>query len=245
MQTNNPTLLSTAFRKERISLVAEMSISGVVNKALFLLMLITVSACWTWYQFYTTDNPQIIVYYLLIGAIVGLIVGIITVFSPQWAFLLAPIYALLEGLVIGGISTIFEAAFPGIVIQAVALTFGTLFSLLFFYKIGLIKVTRTFMIIVIAATGAIALIYLIDIGLMFFGIRLPYIHESGIVGIAFSLVVVIVAALNLVLDFEFIKKAAEAGAPKYMEWYSAFALIVTLVWLYLEMLQLLAKIRNN
>jgi uncharacterized YccA/Bax inhibitor family protein len=151
----------------------------------------------------------------------------------------------LEGLAIGGISAFFEAQFPGIVIQAVALTFGTLLCLLLVYKSGIIKVTANFRLGVVAATGGIAVIYLITIVLGLFGIRMPYIHDSGLIGIGFSLFVVTIAALNLVLDFDFIENGAASGAPKFMEWYAAFGLMVTLIWLYLEILRLLAKIRSR
>ena len=145
----------------------------------------------------------------------------------------------------GGISAIFEQQFPGIVIQAVGLTFGTLFALLFAYKSGLIKATENFKLGVVAATGAVALIYIVTMVLGFFGTTIPLIHESGTVGILFSLAVVVIAALNLVLDFDFIETGAERGAPKYMEWYGAFGLLVTLIWLYLEMLRLLAKLNSR
>ncbi len=151
----------------------------------------------------------------------------------------------MEGLAIGSISAIFEKEFPGIVIQTVALTFGTLFCLLLAYKSGFIKVTKKFTFVVLLAMGAILLTYLIDIGLLFFGMRIDLIHESGWAGIGFSLFVVTIAAFSLLLDFELIRKGAENGAPKYMEWYSAFGLIVSLLWLYLEMLQLLAKTHSD
>ena len=157
----------------------------------------------------------------------------------------APIYALLEGLALGGISAIFEARFPGIVVQAVGLTFGALFCLLIAYKSGMIKVTENFKLGVVSATGAIALFYVVSLLLGMFGISLPFIHGSGIIGIGFSLFVVAIAALNLVLDFDFIENGADRGAPKYMEWYAAFGLIVTLVWLYIEILRLLSKIRSR
>jgi uncharacterized YccA/Bax inhibitor family protein len=157
----------------------------------------------------------------------------------------APIYALLEGLFLGGISAIFEAQYPGIVIQAVSLTFGTLFCLLLAYRSGIIKVTENFKLGVAAATGGIALIYLATLVLGLFGVRMPFIHESGLIGIGFSLFVVVIAALNLVLDFDFIESGAKSGAPKYMEWYAAFGLMVTLIWLYIEILRLLAKLRSR
>jgi uncharacterized YccA/Bax inhibitor family protein len=154
------------------------------------------------------------------------------------------VYAILEGLVIGGISAYAEAQLKGIVFQAVALTFGTLFSLLVAYRSGVIKVTEKFRLGVVAATGAIFLVYLVSIVLGFFGVSVPLIYSGGTFGILFSLFVVVIAALNLVLDFDFIEQGARQGAPKYMEWYGAFGLMVTLIWLYIEFLRLLTKLRQ-
>jgi uncharacterized YccA/Bax inhibitor family protein len=168
------------------------------------------------------------------------------VFKKTWAPVTAPLYAALEGLFVGGISAMFEASFPGIVMQAVMLTMGVLAALLMAYKSGLIKATENFKLGVVAATGGIALLYLVNMGMRLFGFEgFGFIHESGTMGIAFSAFVVVIAALNLVLDFDFIESGAEAGAPKYMEWYGAFGLVVTLVWLYLEILRLLAKLQSR
>jgi len=174
-----------------------------------------------------------------------LVLGLVTIFVKTWAPVTSPLYAVCEGLALGGISAMFEAQYPGIVIQAVALTFGTLFGLLMAYRSGLIKATENFKLGVVAATGSIFLIYLVGFVLGFFGIAIPYIHQSGTIGILFSLFVVVVAALNLVLDFDFIESGVASGAPKYMEWYAAFGLMVTLIWLYLEILRLLAKLRSR
>ena len=168
----------------------------------------------------------------------------ITVFKKTAAPYTAPAYALLEGLALGGISATLEVRFPGIVIQAVGLTFGTLFCLLAAYRSGLIKATENFKLGVVAATGAIFVLYMVSFVMGFFGGSIGFIHESGTFGILFSAFVVVIAALNLVLDFDFIESAVEQGAPKYMEWYGAFGLLVTLVWLYLEILRLLAKSRD-
>ena len=157
----------------------------------------------------------------------------------------APIYALFEGLFLGGISATLEARFPGIVIQAVGLTFGTLFGLLLAYKSGLIKVTENFRLGLFAATGGIFLLYMASFVMSFAGMRIPYIHESGLIGIGFSGFVVVIAALNLVLDFDFIESGSENRLPKYMEWYAAFGLMVTLIWLYVEILHLLTKLRSR
>jgi uncharacterized YccA/Bax inhibitor family protein len=173
------------------------------------------------------------------------VVALVTIFKKEWAGITAPLYALLEGLAIGGISAVFEAQFPGIVIQAVALTFGTCLALLLAYKSRLIRATENFKLGVVAATGGIALFYLITFILSFFGVRVSIFYSSGWMGIGFSLFVCVIAALNLVLDFDFIEQGAAQGAPKYMEWYGAFGLMVTLIWLYLEILRLLAKLRSR
>jgi uncharacterized YccA/Bax inhibitor family protein len=246
MRTANPALNDNTFAGlGRIAAPGQaMTIQGTVNKSIFLLLLLLVSATWTWFSF-TSQDPGVMSLGLLVGGIGGFIVALITVFKKAWSPVLAPVYALLEGLVLGGISSIFEARYPGIVIQAVGLTFGTLAGLLMAYKSGLIRATENFKLGVVAATGGIALFYLATMVLGFFGIRMPYIHDSGLIGIGFSLFVVVVAALNLVLDFDFIEQGAAAGAPKYMEWYGAFGLMVTLIWLYLEILRLLSKMRSR
>jgi uncharacterized YccA/Bax inhibitor family protein len=167
----------------------------------------------------------------------------VTIFKKNWSPFTAPIYALLEGLALGGISAVFEKTYPGVAIQAVGLTLGTLFVMLLAYKTGMIRATQSFKIGVIAATGGIAVFYLVEMVLgMFFHINVPAVNGSGPWGIAFSLFIVIIAALNLVLDFDMIETGVSAGAPKYMEWYGAFALMVTLVWLYLEILRLLGNV---
>ena len=221
-----------------------MTIQGTVNKVFIMLFLVVIAASYTW-KLMDAQNPSALTGYMIGGAIGGFIVAIITVFKKTWAPITAPIYAVLEGLFLGGISAFFEAKYPGIVINAVSLTFGTLFSLLFAYKSGLIKVTENFRLGVVAATGGIAFAYFFSFILGMFGINLGFIHGNGIVSIGISLVVVVVAAMNLVLDFDFIESGAEAGAPKYMEWFGAFGLIVTLVWLYLEFLRLLAKLSSR
>jgi uncharacterized YccA/Bax inhibitor family protein len=247
MRTANPALSAKTFTDvpRVVDPARVMTIQGTVNKTLLMLVLVLIPAVWVWNMFFTSGNPQAIMPWLYGGVIGGFTVALVTIFKKQWSPVTAPLYSVLEGLAIGGISAFFEAQFPGIVIQAVALTFGTLLCLLLVYKSGIIKVTENFKMGVVAATGGIALIYVITIVLGFFGIRMPYIHESGTIGIIFSLVVVIIAALNLVLDFDFIEKGASAGAPKFMEWYAAFGLMITLIWLYLEILRLLAKTRSR
>jgi uncharacterized YccA/Bax inhibitor family protein len=244
MRTANPALNSKTFTDiARISdLSQSMTIQGTINKTLLMLILVLIPAAWTWNLFFNTGNPAAVTPWLFGGTVGGFIVALVTIFHKEWAVVTAPLYSVLEGLAIGGVSALAEAEFPGIVIQAVSLTFGTLFCLLLVYKSGLIKATENFKLGVVAATGGIALIYLITLLLGFFGIRVAYIHDSGIIGIGISVFVVIIAALNLVLDFDFIESGASSGAPKFMEWYAAFGLMVTLIWLYLEMLRLIAKI---
>jgi uncharacterized YccA/Bax inhibitor family protein len=169
----------------------------------------------------------------------------VTVFKKEWAPVTAPIYALLEGLFLGALSATLELRFPGIAIESVALTFGTCFCLLLAYRSGIVRASDKFKLGIVAATGGIALIYFLSMLLGLFHVRIPGIFGSGPVGILFSLVVVVIAALNLILDFSFIEEGAYRGAPKYMEWYSAFGLMVTLVWLYLEIIRLLSKLREE
>lgn len=246
MRTANPALNSKTFTGlPRVVDDRAMTIQGTVNKTALLLLLVLFSSSWTWNLYFSAGDPAVVMPWVFGGLISGFIVALITVFKKQWAILTAPLYSLLEGLALGGISAIFEARFPGIVIQAVGLTFGTLFCLLMAYKSGMIKVTENFKLGIVAATGAIALFYVVSLLLGMFGISIPFIHGSGIIGIGFSLFVVTIAALNLVLDFDFIENGAARGVPQYMEWYAAFGLIVTLVWLYIEILRLLSKLRSR
>jgi uncharacterized YccA/Bax inhibitor family protein len=243
VRTANPALKEKVFLRPAVA-GETMTLSGAVNKTIILLVLVIFGASWTWRLFYT-QGTQAVMPWVWAGAVGGLGIAIFTIFKPAWSPALAPAYAVVEGLAVGGISSLFEVQFPGIVIQAVVLTFGTLFVLLMAYRSGLIKATENFRLGVVSATGAIALLYVISIfGRWFFGWQMPFIHESSPIGIAFSVFVVVIAALNLVLDFDFIEKG-DGVAPKYMEWYAAFGLIVTLVWLYLEILRLLAKTRKK
>ncbi|OGJ52034.1 hypothetical protein A2335_04450 [Candidatus Peregrinibacteria bacterium RIFOXYB2_FULL_32_7] len=245
IRTANPALNDKSFRSIAQAGSDTMTIDGTVNKTGLLVFIAFITATFIWRRFFNSMDPASIQGWLLLGAFGGFIMALITIFKKETAYITAPIYAALEGLFIGGISATFEAMYPGIVVQAIALTFGVLFALLMAYKSKLISVTQNFRLGIIAATGGIAVIYLASILLGFFGIQIPLIHESGTFGILFSLIVVIVAALNLVLDFDFIEHAAEQNLPKYMEWYGAFGLMVTLVWLYIEILRLLAKLRDR
>ena len=244
MRTANPALNANTFKDaSSISQGEAMTLQGTVNKTGILLLILVAASFWTWMQIQV--NSASVLPLILVGSIAGFIVGLVTVFKKSWAPVTAPIYAALEGLALGGISAAFESQYPGIVIQAVGLTFGTLAALLLAYTSRLISVTENFKLGVVAATGGICILYLVDLVMVFFGHSIPMIHESGPWGIVFSIIVVIVAALNLVLDFDFIEKGSQTNQPKYMEWYAGFGLIVTLVWLYMEILRLLAKTRRR
>lgn len=248
METSNPVLQTNTFKKAPGTLAfgETMTVQGTIGKTALLLMLVVVSSAWTWSLFIKSgSNPAAMNPWLIGGAIGGLVLALITTFKQTWAPITAPLYAAAQGLFIGGLSAIMELSFPGIVMQAATLTFGTLAAMLFLYQAKIIKVTETFKMIVATATGGIFIAYLITFGLSFFNIQVPLIFGNGIVGIGFSLFVIGIAALNFVLDFDFIEKGSRQGAPKYMEWYGAFALMVTMIWLYVEFLRLLSKMRSN
>jgi uncharacterized YccA/Bax inhibitor family protein len=230
IKTSNPALGQNTFSDfarsasggNLVDASACMTLSGTVNKTGILLLCAVATA-----------------------ALGGLVFAMVTIFKKEWSPVTAPIYALLEGFVLGGLSALLELRYPGIAMQAVALTFGTLFVMLLAYKSGLIKVTQKFRMGVVAATGGIFVLYMLEMLLGFFGIQFTTINGAGPIGIGFSLFVVAIAALNLVLDFDFVERGVACGAPKYMEWYAAFGIIVTLVWLYLEILRLLSKLRSR
>jgi uncharacterized YccA/Bax inhibitor family protein len=241
-RTSNPAMKEEIFQNISATATDKMTVRGTVNKTAILLLILIISASWTWdiYSYGGRTGSLI-----LFGALGGFAVAMVTIFKREYSPITAPIYAILEGLVLGGVSGLLNKAYPGIVFSAVGLTFGTLGCLLIVYRAGIIQPTENFKLGVISATGGIALYYLLSIILGFFGIAVPLIHSNSMWGIAFSVFVVIIAALNLVLDFDLIETGARAGAPKYMEWYGAFGLMVTLVWLYLEILRLLAKMQRR
>ncbi len=247
MRTANPAFSTTTFpgSATRAGYGDTMTIEGTINRTGILLICVLLTAMFAWSQFYTTRDPAMVGPYVLIGAIGGFIMAMVTIFKKEWSGVTAPIYALLEGLFLGSISAVLELRFPGIAMEAVALTFGTCFCLLLAYRSGLIRASEKFTLGIVAATGGIALVYVVSMVIGFFGVRVPYIYGSGPIGILFSLFVVVIAALNLILDFNFIEQGAMRGAPKYMEWYSAFGLMVTLIWLYLEIIRLLSKLRGR
>ncbi len=245
MRSGNPILKERTFDRPLGAAAGTMTVQGTVNRTLILLMLVLAGAATIWGRAIENPADPIVGMGIMVGAIGGFIVAMVTIFKSQWAPVTAPIYALLEGVFLGAISAVFEARYPGIAIQAVALTFGTCFALLALYKAGVIRATPGFRRGVMAATGAIVLVYIASMVMGFFGMQMPLLHDASPLGILISLVIVTVAALNLVLDFDLIESGARQGAPKHMEWYGAFALMVTLVWLYLEMLRLLSKLQRR
>ena len=222
-----------------------MTVSGAVNKTGILMLLAFASACWVWAKFNASPVPASIAPWMMVGVFGGLIVAVATMFKPVWAPVTAPAYALLEGLALGGISAVFNAQYAGLPAEAVGVTFGVLAAMLLAYQSGLVRPTARFQMGVVAATGGVFFLYFAMWILGMFGVHMTALTGSGPISIGFSVVVCVIAALNLILDFGMIQSSAAQGAPKYMEWYGAFALLVTLVWLYIEILNLLAKMRER
>ena len=239
MRSGNPALSSKTFINTTNVGAEKMTIEGTVNKTAMSLLLLLATASYTWMN----PSPGL----MMLGFIGGFIMAIVTIFKKTWAPYTVSGYALLEGLALGGVSRIFEENYPGIASQAIFLTFGILAALLLAYKTGVIKPTENFKLGVFAATGGIFIMYFISFIMSIFGSGMSIMNpnNASMMSIGFSLFVVVIASLNLVLDFDFIEEGAERGAPKYMEWYGAFGLLVTLIWLYLEILRLLAKLQSR
>ncbi len=241
MRSGNPALSSKSFENLSTTSSDVMTLDGAVNKTAISMGILLFAA------YYTYSNA--IMDYILIGFIGGFVVALVTIFKKSWSPVTVPIYAVLEGLALGGISKMYADAFePGIVPQAIMLTLGILFALLFAYKTKIIRATENFKLGVFAATAGIGIVYLVSFFMGIFGSGgLPVMDptNSSMLSIGFSLFVVVIASLNLVMDFDFIENGAANGAPKYMEWYGAFGLLVTLIWLYLEILRLLAKLSSR
>lgn len=250
-KSGNPTLSENKFRDtvlaDVISNENAMTVKGTLNKFGFLFLMVLGTSFYSWKEFAEGGNVTPLIW---TGAIGGLILAIVLVFKKEWSPYLAPAYALLEGLFIGAISAMYNTAFaekaPNIVINAVGLTFGVAIAMYLLFSFRIIKATEKFKSIVISATIGIALFYVLVWVLRMFGYdNMPFLHEGSTMGILFSLFVVAIASLNLILDFDMIEKGSEMGAPKYMEWYGAFGLLVTIIWLYLEILRLLSKISGR
>ncbi len=246
-RSGNPALNEKVFQNSVVVSGQEvMTDRGTLNKFFFLSLMVMASASFTWSAFYQGKN---VMPWMIAGAIGGLVVAIVTTFKREWSAYLAPAYGLLEGVFIGGLSAVvnnaFAKSYPGIVMQAVVLTFGAVIAMFLLYRFGIIKATEKFKAVVFTATAGIAIFYLLAWILRMFNIDIAFLHEGSALGIIFSLVVVVIASLNLILDFDMIEQGAAAGAPKYMEWYCAFGLLVTIVWLYIEILRLLTKLASR
>lgn len=240
LRTSNPVLNEKAFQGYEVA-DRTMTIMGTVHKSLILVGLLMCSAVFSWSQVANGTGQM----WMVVGLIGGFVLAMVTIFVKQASPYTAPLYALTEGLFLGGISALFEGAYQGIVMQAVGLTFGTLFCMLLAYRSGMIRATEKFKLGVAAATGAVFFVYLVSIIMNLFGLTMPFIHSTGPLGIGISLVIIVIAALNLILDFDLIENGERYGAPKYMEWYASFGLLVTLIWLYLEILRLLSKLQRR
>jgi uncharacterized YccA/Bax inhibitor family protein len=246
-RSGNPSLNDRVFGSQPRPAYGEerMTLQGSINKSFLLLVVLLAGAFWPWSQYLSTGDASVVGTPLLVGALGGFILAMIISFKANLAPVLSIPYAALEGLALGSISALLERKYPGIAIQAVGLTFAVFAVMLLAYKLNIIRATERFRSVVIGATGAIALVYIVSMVLGFFHIAVPLLNSSSPLGIVVSLVIVGVAALNLILDFDFIESGAAQGAPRYMEWYAAFGLLVTMVWLYLEILRLLSKMRDR
>jgi uncharacterized YccA/Bax inhibitor family protein len=248
-KSSNPVLREQVFSRDYTYNQEVMTVNGTIGKTAIMLLLVIASAVFTWNKFFNAPDPasasSAVMPWLLIGGIGGLVTALITSFRPKSSAITVPIYAVLQGLFLGAISATFEAKFGGLVMRAVMLTLAVFAAMLFLYRSGIIKVSRKFMLGVVAATAGIGLMYLVAFIASLFGASMDFLYGNSNLSIGISLVIVAVAALNLVLDFSFIEATANQGAPKYMEWYGAFGLMVTLIWLYLEILRLLSKLSSR
>lgn len=250
-KTSNPAFSDRIFNDLSFSYGDTMTIKGTVNKTLTLLAVILVAALVTWKMAFAGNS--LLMPLMMGGLIVGTIFSFITIFKPEKAKVTSLIYAVCEGLVLGGISALYEMSMvdpatgkgSGIVFNAIMLTIGVFFVMLYLYKNQIIQPTKKFTMILLVAMAAIAIVYLIDIVMGFFDSSVGFLHSSGPLGIGISLVIVVVAALNFILDFKNVENAVAQGAPEYMEWYCAFGLMMTLVWLYMEILRLLSKLNRD
>ncbi|MEO7063588.1 MAG: Bax inhibitor-1/YccA family protein [Dokdonella sp.] len=251
MASTNPVLRDDRIQPAVIG-AERMTVNGTIGKAGILLVLLVITATWTWQRFdaaMTSAGAEAAMAavspFMIGGLIAGFALALVSVFMQRWIAITAPLYAIAEGFAVGAISALFNLKYPGLVVTAVALTFGTLAVMLLLYRSGAIKVTDKLRMGIFAATGGIMLVYVIDLVMGFFGAHMPVINSASPLGIGFSLLVVGIAAFNLLLDFDFIERAAANGASRNMEWYGAFGLMVTLVWLYLEILRLLSKLQRR
>ncbi len=248
MESSNPTLNNKVFDNARAMIGSgqTMTIQGTVNKTLVLFLILVATALWTWSKAFDPANAGMAGMFGMGGMIVGLIFAIATIFKPQWSPITAPLYAACEGLLLGVLSAYFERSYPGIVVQAVGLTFGVFLAMLIGYKSGWLQATPGLRKGLMIAMGGIMIFYLVIMVAGLFHIAPPaFVNGSSPLGIAFSLFVVGIASMSLVLDFDLIERGSEQGLQKYMEWYGGFALMVTLIWLYMEILRLMSKLRSR
>jgi uncharacterized YccA/Bax inhibitor family protein len=266
MRSSNPALNDKVFRPEQtavidttaiarstfndqapppVSVGERMTIGGVVEKSAFLLLLVVASGAFGWSQVERTELGASVPGWLLVALLGGLGLAIVTIFKPRLSPFTSPAYALVQGLVVGALSAVYESRFEGIVLQAVGLTIGVFAVMLALFGLRIVKVTDKLRAGILMATGAVMLVYVASFLLRLFGTEVPFIHDTGLIGIGFSLAVVVIASMNLLLDFDMIEQGAAAGAPKHLEWYGAFGLLVTIIWLYLELLRLLSKLRSR
>jgi uncharacterized YccA/Bax inhibitor family protein len=247
LRTKNPVLRASVFERYGTVAAAEaMTVEGTVNKTAFLLFLVVVTAAWVWSRVTGAFDPAATaVPYIMWGVLGGLGFGLVTSFKIDWAPVTAPIYAVFQGLALGALSAYLELTYHGIVVQAVALTFATFVCVLMAYRAGILRATPMFTRVVVFATAGVALFYVVSLALSMFGVTVPYFTSTSTLSIVINIVIAVLAAMNLVLDFEFITSGAEANAPKRLEWYGAFGLAVTLIWLYVEILRLLARLRRR
>lgn len=243
IKTSNPALSAKSFTGQVAVDGQVMTLQGTVNKTGILLFLVFAAAVWSW-QIANTQPDQLSLW-LWGGVLGGLIFSMVTIFKKEWAPVTAPLYAICEGLALGGLSAVMQQAYPGIAVQALEGTLGVTLVMLFLYSSRILRATPKFTMGVMAATGGIFFIYMLDLVLGFFGLHLPLLNSDSTLGIAISVGIIIVAALNLILDFAFIESGVQAQAARYMEWYGAFGILVTLVWMYIEILRLLAKLNRR
>ncbi len=239
--TSNPVFSEKTFNAQ---IGAEtMSVKGTLNKSIFLFLLLLITASLSWRL--ASYDPELLPSLMIGAGILGFILAMITIFARKYAKFTAPLYAASQGFFLGAVSLMYSVVYSGIVLQAVLITFAITGVMLFLFRSGIIKVTNKFRSGVIIATGGIAVVYLLSFVLSFFGITIPYLHDGGPISIAISGFIIVIAALNLILDFNFIQEASDKGSPKELEWYAAFGLMLTLIWLYLEILRLLSYLNRR
>ena len=246
-KSGNPIFKEDTFRPINFDREGQevMSLQGTINKTGLLLLFVGVGAVYSWNYALKIETWETLKMYSIGCAIAAFVCAIVLNFKKEWAAYLAPAYSLLQGVSLGIISCLMDYIFPGIALQALTITMAIFGVMLLAYKFKLLQATPMFKKVVIISTIGIGVVYLISIGMRLFGAEMPFLHDNSPIGIGISLFIVVIAALNFILDFHYIEENVKNGAPKNMEWFAAFGLIVTLVWLYIEVLRLLSKLRSN